>query len=279
MSSAYVAWRAPSLRTWYPIGRLSLNDGLFEFIYTEGARRAKEEANFEPLASFPHLNARYISPELFPLFANRLLPKSRREYPQFIEWMSAGADDGDPVALLARSGGRRATDALELFQAPEPDPSGILRMHFFVHGIQHFSAISIDRTLRLEPGEQLLLMHDFQNPHDPFALMLRTSEGSPGDIYPIGYCPRYLLEDMFELLRTAPQAARVTVRRVNPPPAPIWFRLLCTLTTDWPSHYQPLSGSDYQPFPGAERQVVISPIDPKHNTYYSPGELRPNRWK
>jgi hypothetical protein len=263
MSTAYLAWRAPALRTWYPIGRLRSENGHFEFVYTEGARKARTEAGFEALASFPEFEALYQSSELFPLFANRLLPKSRGEYRQFVEWMSAGPDEADPVALLARSGGRRATDALELFQAPERDDSGQLRLRFFVHGIQHFSPVAVERVLKLEYGESLLLMHDFQNSHDPNALMLRTAEVTPGDIYPVGYCPRYLLADLYELLKTAPQEAHINVQRVNPPPAPIWFRLLCVLTTNWPAGYRPLAGRDYQPYSGAERVVFIPPIKPR----------------
>jgi hypothetical protein len=257
MTTAFVAWRAPTTRTWYPVGRLRSIDSSYEFVYTASAERARKEAGFQPLASFPDLDVRYISDDLFPLFANRLLAKSRRDYPAFVEWLSLPDDEADPVALIARSGGHRATDALEIFQCPERDATGLVRMHFFAHGLQHFSPQTIERAARLKAGEPLLLLHDFQNSYDPSALMLRTAEEVPGDIYPVGYCPRYLLPDVFELLKRSQTSVRVSVLRVNPPPAPIGFRLLCRLTAAWPAGYQPFSGAEYQPLSTNPRTAYI----------------------
>lgn len=90
-------------------------------------------------------------------------------------------------------------------------------------------------------------MHDFQNRYDPRALMLRTAEEVPTDIQAIGFCPRYLAHDVQELVVRASEAgdaagmARVEVVRVNPSPAPAWFRVLCRLRARWPAGYRPFS--------------------------------------
>lgn len=222
---------------------------MYRFVYTHGARRADREAGFGSLPSFPELDRVYESDMLFPLFANRLMPTSRREYPAFVEWMSVAEDESDPIALLARSGGQRATDSLEVFPEPEERADGSYHIHFFAHGLRHFPPSSIERAKELQPGDRLLLVRDFQNEHDRRALLLRTSEQTPGDIHLLGFCPRYLLDDLLRLLEDDPEGARVEVERVNPPPAPVQFRLLCSLTMRWPEGFRPFSGPDYQPIP------------------------------
>ncbi|HEX2094913.1 MAG TPA: HIRAN domain-containing protein [Longimicrobiaceae bacterium] len=138
-------------------------------------------------------------------------------------------------------------DSLEVFPEPEPRPDGSYHIHFFAHGLRHFPPSSMERAKELRPGERLLLMRDFQNGHDPRAIMLRTAGQSPGDVYPVGFCPRYLLDDLLALLERNPGQATVEVKRTNLPPAPVQFRLLCSLTMHWPEGFRPFSGPDYQP--------------------------------
>ncbi|MGL5193914.1 MAG: hypothetical protein ACRC8Y_10035, partial [Chroococcales cyanobacterium] len=78
---------------------------------------------------------------------------------------------------------------------------------------------------------------------DRLALMLRTE-----DAHLVGYCPRYLREDIFEIFQQNPHAVTITVERVNPPPAFLPMRLLCHLTVDWEG-FQPFSSSMYQTLP------------------------------
>jgi hypothetical protein len=248
MTTLFLAWRSPSTRTWYTVGRLTSN-GIYRFVYTRGAEEATREGDFTTLPGFPERERIYESEELFPLFANRLLPRSRPDYAEWVEWLSLAEHEDDPVALLARSGGQRATDSFEVFPAPEPRPDGSYHVHFFAHGLRHFPAASAERALRLQPGDPLLLMHDFQNEVDPRALMLRTAEQETGDLHPVGYCPRYLLADVLDLLEQNPHSARVAVERVNTPPAPVQYRLLCSLTMRWPAGFRPFSGRAYQPVP------------------------------
>jgi hypothetical protein len=216
-------------------------------VYTCGAEEAIG-SGFRPLPGFPDLDRAYYSTELFPIFSNRLLPRSRPEYPAFVEWLSVSAAADTPFMLLARGGGQRVTDRFEVFPQPEMEPSGRYRIHFFVHGLRHLSTSSHDRAAQLTPGERLFLVHDFQNPWDPNALLLRTGEKQPGDVHLVGFCPRYLSQDVFEhglTLRGSDPV--VVVQRVNPPPAPIQFRVLCRLTISAENGYQPFSSWLYQP--------------------------------
>ncbi len=247
MKKLFLAWQDPISRRWFTVGRLTADGGTYQFVYTQGVREAQDESAFQPLPAFPDLHQVYESEKLFPLFSNRLLPRSRPDYKDFVKWLSIPEHDDDPFALLARSGGQRVTDTLEVFPCPEPDSNGQYHVHFFVHGLGHMPDASIKRAETLQQGEHLLLMHDFQNPRDPHALLLRTAELTPRDLYLVGYCPRYLLDDTFKLMDKDQNLPRVTVERVNQPPAPIQFRLLCQMTMQWSENFQPFSSPTYQP--------------------------------
>jgi hypothetical protein len=145
--------------------------------------------------------------------------------------------DHDPLAILARSGGSRVTDTLEVFPSPEKNDQGEYQVHFPLHGLSHMPSPSADRAMQLEPGERLLAMRDFQNPKKPGAIALRTAEKFDGDMYLIAYCPRYLRADFLRLFNWG-LLPTINVERVNPPPAPIQFRVLCRSVMRGPDAFQ-----------------------------------------
>ncbi|GAA6624283.1 HIRAN domain-containing protein [Scytonema sp. NUACC26] len=168
--------------------------------------------------------------------------RSRPEYKNYVEWLNIPQHEDDPIAILARSGGRKVTDQLEVFPSPAPDEHGFYHIHFFAHGLRHLSPCSSERINRLKSGELLWLSHEFQNPYDPNALTLNTEYH-----HIVGYCPRYLVHDTLEILRHHPKLVHVHVERVNPSPTPLQFRLLCNMTAQWHEGFRPFSSSNYQP--------------------------------
>lgn len=250
MKTVFLAWQDPIGRSWHPIGRLDFDDVNYQFVYIRGAQKARDEARFEPLVSFPDLQRIYESADLFPLFSNRVLSPSRPDYADYVQWLNVPQDQDDPITLLSRSGGRRTTDSLEVFPCPEPDENGTYHVHFFAHGLRHLPSASVERIGQLSEGERLLLVHDFQNAHDPNALMLRTNESFEGDLHVVGYCPRYLVSDFFDLRKQCPDNFQVSVERINPPPAPLQLRLLCSMTACWPEgDFRPFTSDVYEPIP------------------------------
>jgi hypothetical protein len=250
MKILFLAWQDPQSRAWFPVGRLSYDGRIYQFVYTRGALVAEQQAGFQPLQTFPGLEEVYESDALFPLFSNRLLGRTRPDYEEFAAWLNVPQHEDDPLVLLARSGGRRVTDELEVFPSAERDESGDYHIHFFAHGLRHLPAASVGRINDLNPGEKLLLLHDYQNPRDRLAVVLRTGDPDP---FLVGYCPRYLLSDTLELLRNDPDRVQIAVERVNLPPAPLQLRLLCNMTARWPNGFIPYSGDDYRPIAiGAE---------------------------
>ncbi len=237
MKALYVAWQDPQSRQWFPVGKLTSENGIYRFVYTKGAKLSK---NFISFGFMQDLHAVYKSHELLPLFANRLISKKRPEYKDFLRWLDLPEDEADPLVLLGRTEGVRETDSLTVFPCPERDPGGKYVVHFFGHGLRYLADEARVRISKLHVGQRLYLMLDPPNANDGYAIALRTDD--PATI--VGYCPRYISRDFLEILDNDPDAVQVRVKRVNTD-APIQLRLLCTLVADWPENFKPCSSGYY----------------------------------
>lgn len=237
----FLAWQDPIGRSWFPIGRLTFDGESYKFVYTQGVKEAQAKCAFKPLASFPRLDEIYTSTHLFPVFSNRLMSRSRPDYQSFIQWLNIPEEENNPIAILARSGGERQTDTLTVFPYPEPDAQGHYYIHFFSHGLRHLPNNAIERINLLPVGERLWLAHEFQNSYEKEVLTLNTE-----DHHIVGYCPRFLRAETFVLLRQN-SSLEVRVERVNQPPTPLQFRLLCCMTAVCTEDSRPFSSYQYQP--------------------------------
>ncbi len=237
----FLAWKDPISPNWFTIGRLTFDRNIYQFVYTQGVKEAEEKCAFTPLLSFPRLDEVYTSTYLFPVFANRVMSRSRPDYSRFIEQLDLLNDDPSPMAILARSGGERVTDTFAVFPDPEVDEEGQYNLYFFSQGLRNLSSSAIDRIDRFEAGETLWLAREFHNPYEDRALISNT-----GDRYIVGYCPRYLLAEVFELLPHDVNL-KVRVERVNKPTTPFQFRLLCKLSIHALDDFRPFSSRQYQP--------------------------------
>lgn len=250
MKALFVAYQDTISRTWKPVARLTHDGKLYHFAYTSGA---KELPNFVPFGRMNELDAEYLSEQLFPLFANRLLPKSRPEYKDYLNWLGLTPASHDAFEELARTGGLRATDTLELIPCPEPTSSNQYEVYFFCRGLRYLPAVSQAGSLTLTKGERLYLMQDIQNSSDDMALLLRT--GDPVSL--VGYVPRYYSAEFTRLISlVGGDATKVTVEKVNPD-APIQYRVLCKLTAPWPKQFQPCQSGSYE--------VISALRNPQHN--------------
>lgn len=236
-----IVWQNPNNRRWVPVGKLSYKDDKYSFQYTEGAKLECEESHFLPFGRMDDLDTKYESDDLFPIFKNRLLQKSRPEYKDYLSWLNLTADDISPFAELARSGGIRATDNLQIFPIPEPE-NNFYKVTFFSHGIRHLPPGYRERVQHLNRGNRLYLMKDVQNDHDPSALALRTDD--PPEI--VGYCPGFFVRDFNTLIDiNGADKVDVSVIRVNLN-APVQFRLLCELDTNWPDEFIPFQEDTFK---------------------------------
>ena len=265
MNKLFLAWQEPKSRRWFPIGCLEFNGSEYHFFYIKGVIKANEEG-FKSVHSLPILEKVYSSAHLFPLFSNRLMTRSRPDYGRYIQSLNIPAGEDDPMTVLARSGGGKATDSYEVFPCPEIDENGSYHTYFFVRGLQYMPKCSLDRAAQLQP--QHLYLSPEQNDQDPKALSLYTE-----DSYKLGYCPRYLSHEIFPILQENPLLVKVEIDRVNPPPTPMQFRLLCHMTVECDPltatgrDFKPFAGEDYQPLSdkrssmGIDRGLFQVPAD------------------
>ncbi|MFY0574558.1 hypothetical protein ACN28S_09535 [Cystobacter fuscus] len=258
----YLAWQdSLHSRRWFVVGRLRrLPDGLYEFIYTRGYEEARRSASMQPILGFMEPERRYLSDKLFPLFQNRLMSSNREEYAAYIERLGLRRDPEsppEPLQILARSGGRRATDSFEVFPAPlryrtEKGVQSYL-VRFFVHGIRYVPFDSQLRASKCELDERLLLLSDWQNEFDVNSMMLRTEN----DNHLLGWVPRYYCADISGL-RERRSSIDVRVERVNPLSSPTQQRLLCQLTAPWPDDFRAFSSPEYEPLVDSDYEANVS---------------------
>ena len=240
----FVSWRSPRTHTIHPVGRLVYRDdlGLYEFVYIRKALEAAEEG-FLPFLEFPDLGRIYLGQKLFPLFANRVLSGNRPEFRGYTEALGLSAETADPMRILARTGGRRETDQIEMFPLPLPDAeTGAYTTHCLIRGIRYMPQPFVEqRIARLERGEPLLLLWDAQNEVDPNAVAVRTR-----DFAMLGYLPAYLTRDVRRINAECFECS-ARVERVNPPPAGVHHRLLCRVEGCWPKGFAPYDADEFRP--------------------------------
>lgn len=224
----WVAWQHPFSRAYDLVGRLdvpTVGAGSFRFRYFE---RAASVAGFQPFVDLPDLDRVYESDELFALFDNRLTPRSRADYPALAASVGLGGD-ADPFEVLARTGGRRATDTVEVVAEPVIDiAAGTLSTDFLVHGVSHHPGVDVALG-HLSPGDRLRVLCDVQNPVDPLSLALADP-----DTRNLGWVPRYLSP----LVRRSADRfgwadIEVSVLHVGDPTGPAHLRLLASLRAPW----------------------------------------------
>ncbi|HMY19060.1 MAG TPA: HIRAN domain-containing protein [Polyangium sp.] len=239
----YLAWQDPSSRRWFTVGRLrKLETHQYEFVYIEGYNSARKLANMEPLVGFIEPEIRYLSETLFPFFQNRIMSPNREDFGAYIQKLGFDAAPKEPLDILARSEGHRATDSFHVFPEPKMrnvDGRPVCTFEFFIHGIRHVRPEV--QNLTLQTGTQLFLQWDFQNTYDTNALTLRTN-----DNYLLGWVPRFYCADILTL-REYGQKINVIVSRMNTAPVPSWFRIMCRLEAQCPNDFRPFASPEFQP--------------------------------
>lgn len=241
MKSLFLAWQAPT-RAWFPIGMLNADtkSERYAFQYIQGALRAESEVGFQPLLAFPKFDEKYEASELFPLFSNRVLGSSRKDFSDYLRSLDINSNDADPIEILAISGGERQTDNLEVFPKIEKKLDNSFSCRFFLHGLSHVSEDGQQRCMSLKSEEALQISLELNNPVTKLAVQLSTREYQF-----IGWAPRYLIED---ILGAVPKFSDLSAKvvRVNDINVPLNRRILIELSGHLPKEFQPMSGNDFQ---------------------------------
>lgn len=234
-----LSWQNSATREWFPVARISKENHEYFFRYTHGAVDAKQ-SGFQGLAGFPDFKKTYLSDTIFPVFQNRIMNRSRPDRDEFLSWIELDNDSYSQFEELARTGGIKATDNLQLYPIPSKI-DGEYKVQFFSHGVSHLPANYKDRVNTLLPGEKLYLCADLQNEQDLNALFLRTSD--PVEL--VGYAPKFFAKDFQELFKTSKDSFEIKVVKVNTD-APEQLRLLCEISCCWPKNFTPFRERPFQ---------------------------------
>lgn len=219
-----VTWQDPETRRYHAVGLLSrTHDDLYRFRYLD---EASNVAGFRPFLGFSDLERDYASPHLFPLFAERVLDEARPDRITLYEALDLVATAG-PMEFLARSGGRRAGDCIQLLPTPGV-ADGQTSCVFLVHGVRHIPGAA-DAVDQLEPGQALALQPEPDNPIDPDAVLV-TQDGTR-----LGWVPNPLLGYVRAVMSSGD--ARLTVVRANPRELGHHMRLLVRIDGTLPDGF------------------------------------------
>lgn len=243
----YLGWQdRGKTRAWFPVGRLDVDLAVphFRFRHVRGAERARATGGFDLVPGFPELHEDYSSPELFPVFRNRLMSPRRPDFDEYIAGL-----DLDPSAhfteILAVDGGQRTTDYYEVFPRLFKHDDGSFICRFFLHGLRHTNDDSIARVERLLPEERLHVAVELTNPTRFPAVQIQTIP----DYYLIGWAPRYFVHDLMMAMTESDGNYEARVVRVNLPPYPSEQRVLVEMRSRWERH-EPMSGPEFEPLVG-----------------------------
>ena len=236
MNKLILSWKNPHNQR-VPIGQLEFRGGYYCFQYTKGAL----SQDFRPFDSMKRLDRVYEAKELFPLFKNRLLQKSRPEYQDYLRWLNIHTNRLDPMEELSLTGGVRATDSFELYPLPIED-NGEYVVKFFSRGIRHLANSYNQRVKELGEDRKLYLMRDIQNESNSHALVLRTD--NPIEL--VGYCPSFYTKD-FNFLIENSGLENIYLKVIkNNIDAPSQLKLLCEFRAKWSDGFAPFDGLEFE---------------------------------
>jgi len=222
-----VTWQDPHTRRYHAVGLLSRSvDAGYRFRYFDSASALPR---FSPFLGFSDLRRDYVSAHLFPLFAERVLDEARPDRTTLYEALDLVSSAG-PMEFLARSGGRRAGDRIELLPTPDIDGSRTSCL-FLAHGVRHVQGAS-DAVGQLHQGQQLALQPEPDNSIDLDAVLI-TDDGTR-----LGWVPNPLLDYVRAVMSTGD--SQLTVVRANSPEFGHHMRLLVRLEGTIPEGYVPV---------------------------------------
>ena len=127
------------------------------------------------LIEFPELEEDYRSPELFPVFRNRVMNRRRPDFTDYLRSLDL-PPKADPIEILSANGGSRMTDTYEVFPKLVKRSDGSFTCRFFLHGWWHVNASAQKRIDQLTKGEELYVTLELTNPVSTMAVQIQTTD-------------------------------------------------------------------------------------------------------
>lgn len=235
-----VAWRRgsnPAVIS--PVGILCSDGGEYSFRYL---RTVEGLVDFRPLLGFPDVRATYRSTKLFPFFAQRVMDRRRPDFPEYLAQLHLPPTASE-FDVLARSGGKRKGDTVQVAEEPEVGPEGDVQYDFLLRGARYAPSVDEDpagRALdRLQTSDLLRLVPEPTNPVNPDALLVLSADG-----HRVGWVPDLLVYFAAEASQAPGSSLRVL--QTNGPDAPLHLRVVARLSGRVSAGYRLLAGPRWQ---------------------------------
>jgi hypothetical protein len=225
-------------RLWFPIRKMIWHEGRYQTCFVEGVKNLIEAAplwrhHFKPEA----LEVVKTTHEIHCDYACRMPLDRPQEMPWHLPSLGLPADLLDPlgnpartaIAFVARSGGYRETDSLDIFPEVQPDVDGSYRFYFLLRKLYLVDeAVMGDLTEgdAIAPGASKAI-----DPQDWWAIHQSTGQK-------IGILPGYIRA----LAASHPQQVEMRIQQVNNSTT-LQSRLLCSLTC---RGFIPFSSTEYR---------------------------------
>jgi hypothetical protein len=209
----FVIWGALSDRGRHVVGHLARDrvGGPYRFWY-EADLSAAFAQGFVLLPTFPELRTEispYEARYLFGTFADRIPSPHRPDRDSVVATWGVEHPD-DQFELLAKSGGLRATDRIELAEYRAPDDHLAVPLEFRVAGAKY---VPTELRARLAAGDTLRFEREPMNKADPAATIVATTR----DGKRAGYVPRQYSRVVARLLDSGVQLQAHAVREIIVP--------------------------------------------------------------
>lgn len=233
-----VAWRNTSRGLVAPVGVLDYDDMGYRFEYLSNVNQIPD---FRPFLGFPDFHRIYESQRLWPLFDLRVMDRKRPDYEAYLARLGLPRN-ASRLDVLSRSGGEQKGDSIYLAEEPHVADDGQTEATFLVRGASYATRenSSADSALRLRPDDQLIMEPDRNNPVNPDAILLASTDGAP-----VGWVPD-LLAAYAHAVRSGGEG-QVTVVQNNGPESPWHLRLLVRLVGRVSPGLRVFSGDDWPP--------------------------------
>jgi len=209
----FVIWGSPSTGARHVVGHLTRARGgeqPFRFWY-EADLAGVETHGFHRLPVFPEHRTEdepYEARHLFTTFAERIPSPARADTHAILaSWGVQSADD--QFEVLARSGGLRATDRIELAEYRPVDDELVTPLEFRIAGTRH---VAVGELAVLSNGDALRLEREPSNPSDQCATLVMADSGQRA-----GYVPRQYSGFVSRLLDAGTPLSAVVVRTLVVP--------------------------------------------------------------
>ena len=227
MSRFLVTWRSRDTGRTYPVGLLVVGSSDYRFSYLPGVASIED---FREFVNFPDFDRDYRASRLFPFFSQRVMDPRRPDYPAYVSALGLTVDASD-LDVLARAGGQRKGDTVQVILEPTIGVGGAVDHYFLLSGARHAPGDAPALIDGLEQGAALTVRPQPENLVNPNAHLICTTLDQP-----LGWVPDALLDLAQEVIATD---YRLTAAHVNGRQWPSHLRVVARLQGTVPPSFEP----------------------------------------